>query len=364
MLNRVQSWISFFFLRTERTFRALEVVPKTRVGLQDWGCVLRASQMFIFYAIVKSFCDRMSLTKREITLLKISLLKHFTENDSEETVFGIQKIVETGVENNFGTAGKYWTFFGVLQAFKKLFEAKNARLKDLNVKQMTMSVPLDDFVFCIEASGEVRRIAILKKIYARRKQEESCCLCDSKKDKEKEDLLEFECQVKVNCLQCDWKCTLILTFLSQVSPDSISKRQFQLIEELMEIEGYAGGLGGNRQYAYYFIGTHGSENLVYLDPHHVSEATIKLDQKNIESYSPSSPLSLHYQSLSLSYGVTFVITSFEMFEKLEASLETLKEKYEDDFFLMKYSPDDEVDMMQDSGVPEGEEAVEVLAFTN
>lgn len=304
----------------------------------------------------------MDLTKREITLLKISLLKHFTENDSEETVFGIQKIVEKGVGDHFGTAGKYWTFFGVLQTFKKLFEAKNAKLKDLNVKQMTMSIPLDNFVFFIEASGEFRRIAILKSIYTKRKQEKSFCLCGGKK--EKEDLLEFECQVKVNCLKCDWKCTLILTILSQMSPDSISKRQFELIEELMKIEGYAGGLGGCRQYAYYFIGTHGTESLVYLDPHHVNEATINLDQQNIESYFPSSPLSLHYQSLSLSFGVTFVVTSFEIFEKLEKSLETLQQKYGDDFFLMKYSPDDEVNMMQDSGVPEDEAVIEMLAFTN
>ena len=92
---------------------------------------------------------------------------------------------------------------------------------------------------------------------------------------------EFDFDTTRESSQNNWKKSLFIIQCIRLGMDDVSEEYYSSIKRVFDIPQCVGIMGGRRNKALYFVG-HEGDNLVFLDPHYVSDAIPSKEAKHFE----------------------------------------------------------------------------------
>lgn len=109
--------------------------------------------------------------------------------------------------------------------------------------------------------------------------------------------------------------------------DNVDEEYFSGIRKIFDIKQCVGMMGGKKNKALYFVG-HEGENLIFLDPHYVTDAVKKsdVDDFDVSSYTCNVPKKLSMRHLDPCLAFGFLAKDSIDFDELIDSLKTLKKE--------------------------------------
>lgn len=94
------------------------------------------------------------------------------------------------------------------------------------------------------------------------------------------------------------------------------------IKQILDMKQCVGAVGGKPRKSLYFVG-YEDDNLLFLDPHYVQEATLE-NQIPLDSYSCQTPLKIDIKNLDPCLNFGFLITSEQEFDSFIKTIEEFK----------------------------------------
>lgn len=95
---------------------------------------------------------------------------------------------------------------------------------------------------------------------------------------------------------------------------------------MMRISSFSGVIGGRPGKALYLIGVHADGSYIYLDPHYVQEAQLKVEDIR-ESYSCLSFRACRPKSIDPSFGICYYLKDLEEVNNFYRDLLSCRKKY-------------------------------------
>ena len=186
------------------------------------------------------------------------------------------------------------------------------------------AISSEDFAVHIIVDGLVCKELIIREVVSK-----SVCNC-----KEKE-ISQMSFYMPDNCTACDicsWNKSLLLILFCSTGFDKPEEGSLRVLEELLEVSGFMGGIIGSGNSAYFMCGSFNGQFL-YLDPHYVQEYQERVSKEYYMTYLPKGLRKIAHNKILPNLGLTFVINSYSEFESFWTTIQTINNKHSSDFFF-------------------------------
>ncbi|KAK3089382.1 hypothetical protein FSP39_003165 [Pinctada imbricata] len=298
-----QQFCSLLWFTYRQDFPA---IPGTKLTTDcGWGCMLRSGQMMLAKAFSIHYLGRdwnvFSNQTREQDTYRKQIIRWFGDYPSEESPFGMHKLVEVG-KSHGKQPGEWYGPSSVAHIFKATMN-----------RGYSSQIVLTDICIYVAQDCTVYKQDIYN-------------MCCSRVRSETRFTSSSESNAAPSSADCslgEWQRAVVIFIPVRLGGEELNPLYIPCIKSLLAQDSCIGIIGGKPKHSLYFVGWQ-EEKLIYLDPHYCQDAVDTRERDfPIQSFHCLSPRKLSVSKMDPSCTIGFYCRTRADFEKFVVHVEEM-----------------------------------------